>query len=236
MKMLRFPLILCGLLLLTACDDAAETPAEIPVPERISAVGTQSFGRYPGSSDVETLIFNEKFMTDDDVLQIHIAPVSRVVYCIDLIIPQVPGDGDALQKVAGFIAGRYNIQFSGEYQVTLDQSRIEISYEYGYGRGAVRCRFTDLANERIFIAEDDSPEAAAIRQARQRRQELLLLENSLREFNLDTGTYPENLSGLLSDPGIAGWNGPYADSLPDDCFYRKTAEGFELRRGEEDNR
>ena len=62
------------------------------------------------------------------------------------------------------------------------------------------------------------------------RQELLLLENSLREFNLDTGTYPDDLNGLLSDPGIAGWNGPYADSLPDDCFYRKTAEGFELRR------
>jgi hypothetical protein len=95
MKILRFHLILWILLLLTACDDPAESPTEIPVPERISAVGTQSFGRYPGSSDVETLIFNEKFLTDDDVLQIHIAPVSRVVYCIDLIIPQVPGDGDA---------------------------------------------------------------------------------------------------------------------------------------------
>ena len=230
MKILRFHLILWILLLLTACDDPAESPTEIPVPERISAVGTQSFGRYPGLSDVETLIFNEKFLTDDDVLQIHIAPVSRVVYCIDLIIPQVPGDGDALQTVADFIAAEYHIEFSSEYLVTLAQSRIEISYEYSYGPGAVRCRFTDLDNERIFIAENDSPEAAAIRQARHSRQELLLLENSLREFNLDTGTYPDDLNGLLSDPGIAGWNGPYADSLPDDCFYRKTAEGFELRR------
>ena len=232
MKILSAALLLLSLLLLTACNDPEVTPDAPAAPERISAVGSRSFGPYPNPPDTETLIVNEKFMTDDDVLQIHISPVTRLVWRIDLIIPQVPGDGDHLDSVENFISEKFNLAFSG-HQALLPGTRITVEYEYSYGPQAVRCTFTDLADEKIFLAENDSPQAADIRRNRQARRDILLLEDSLRQFQLDTGIYPETLDGLLHDPGIPNWNGPYTDTIPADPWgnayiYRKNGNSFEL--------
>lgn len=37
------------------------------------------------------------------------------------------------------------------------------------------------------------------------------LVNACNIFKLDTGTYPSSLEGLVNDPGVTGWDGPYLD-------------------------
>ena len=233
MKIFRAVFLFSALLLLTACNDPEETPGVPAVPEKISAVGSRSFSRHPGSSDEETLLVNEKFMTADDILQIFISPVSRLVWRIDLIIPQVPGGGDALAEVEKFISSHFNITFSPEHQAHLSETAVSVNRDYSYGIRAVRCSFTDLTNEKIFLAENDSPQAAELRNNRKIRQDIYILENAAREYHLDTGDYPESIDGLLKNDGRPGWHGPYLDTLPQapqqkSYSYCKNGNSFEF--------
>jgi general secretion pathway protein G len=46
---------------------------------------------------------------------------------------------------------------------------------------------------------------------------------AIQMYKTDTGQLPSSLSDLLSDPGIAGWEGPYVDKgkTPRDAWKRE---------------
>ncbi len=42
---------------------------------------------------------------------------------------------------------------------------------------------------------------------------------ALQTFKVDTGTYPDNLQSLISDPGnVRHWMGPYLTAMPKDAW------------------
>jgi len=56
--------------------------------------------------------------------------------------------------------------------------------------------------------------------------DIATMESALSLYEMDLGDYPEDLQGLLEDPGEEGWNGPYlkknslADPWGNDYQYR----------------
>jgi general secretion pathway protein G len=77
------------------------------------------------------------------------------------------------------------------------------------------------------------------------------IQDGIKIFKLNTGSYPETLAELMLDPGVKGWKGPYLDVPPVDPWgetyiYEQVGYGplpFELKTlgadrvpgGEEDN-
>jgi type II secretion system protein G len=79
----------------------------------------------------------------------------------------------------------------------------------------------------------DPGESAAI----QVKMDFLVISDAIQFYRLDTGEYPEKLGGLVEDPGVKGWKGPYIKGAPTDPWgnayiYKLTEYGqapYELR-------
>lgn len=62
------------------------------------------------------------------------------------------------------------------------------------------------------------------------------IQDAIKIFKLNTGSYPETLDELMMDPGTRGWNGPYIERPPLDPWgepyiYQQVGSGplpFEL--------
>lgn len=58
------------------------------------------------------------------------------------------------------------------------------------------------------------------------RNDIASLESALSLYEMEVGAYPEELTDLVEDPGVAGWGGPYlnkrnfADPWANDYQYR----------------
>lgn len=204
-------------------------------PERIDEVAGFTFGELPATiySDNEKYAVSRQLLTADDFVELSITPLSRQIWRIELIFTEVPGTDDPLASAKAFIQKHYPIDFQNSSRLLLPETEIEISAAFDRSPRGVRCTFTDIKLQKLFLAENTMPETVALRMKKRAIQEIFSLEDALRQFNLDTDTYPESLTGLLTDDHTPQWNGPYIDTIPADPWgnayiYRRTAEGFEL--------
>ena len=60
------------------------------------------------------------------------------------------------------------------------------------------------------------------------------LKNSCQEYEIDVGRFPASLNDLMTNSGLAGWDGPYLEKMPKDPWngeyqYALSGDGFEIR-------
>ena len=63
------------------------------------------------------------------------------------------------------------------------------------------------------------PKAAAVKPMKEEtlkriKADFMALEYAIQCFYEDHGRFPRSLDGLIADPGVDGWNGPYIEKLP----------------------
>ncbi|MFT5121935.1 MAG: general secretion pathway protein G [Kiritimatiellia bacterium] len=62
------------------------------------------------------------------------------------------------------------------------------------------------------------------------------LASAVDIFEVDTGTYPSTLQGLITNPGVNSWDGPYmkGNSIPNDPWgvpyqYSSSGNGYDIK-------
>lgn len=203
-----------------------------PEPERIHAVGTVSFGSEPDktfSTGQCSRIIHEKFLTDDDMLEIFISPLSNTVWRIDIIIPAVPGKGNVTDEAWKLLTACFALNHDTADTLELSGSTIKITPAYEYGPRGIRISFTDKEYEKRHLNEKNSSAAKKLATELHIHNDLLIIEAAIASFHKETGSYPAALSDLLADPGISNWRGPYIESIPAappemEYIYQKTGE------------
>lgn len=219
--LLIFAAVLCG--------------CEADPPERFTQVCGENFGKTDYAP--EKRITACRIITAHDMLEMSITPLSGIIWKISLIIPDFPGEYDAVEAAKKFAADEFALRFKNENTIFLSGTKAEVTPAYEFGPRAVKIVFTDLEYEKVFMNENTLDETAKWRKKQQAQNDILLLEKALDAFFKDVGVYPEKLDGLLLPPvGVVNWRGPYwldGYTLPVDPWkrsyvYRKTGNGFEL--------
>ena len=220
-------------LLLLACGCGPRRPAP---PERFAEIGSARMGEVIPESELvgrELVRRQTHFLTDRDTLEIFTTPLSRIVWRIDLVIPEFPDGADPLSGAKKFAADTFFLDFGTADELHLPFTRVGISRAYDRGPRGVRISFIDKELAQKFLAEDSLPETALARKERRARDDVLLLEAAVVAFQRETGKFPGTLDDLIRDPGLPGWHGPYIGAIPADPWgrrfvYRRTAASFEL--------
>lgn len=216
-------------------EPVASQPAEVAERTRITQVGSVSFGKASVNYYRELRIVRERFITADDLLELHSTPLSNQVWRIDLVVPVMPGNeaSDPVAELKKFIEKKFDLEFASASAVDLPDSRIEITRAFDRGPRGVRCTFIDRELETLFRNENSSPEAVTKRLTLRAGNDILRLEAAIQIYQRDTGEFPAQLSALVKDPGLDRWHGPYIDAIPLDpwgknYFYRRSGNRFEL--------
>jgi hypothetical protein len=220
------------LLIFAGCE-----PDKPDLPERLTAVGSVSFGKLPSGLPVERemIVREEKFLTDNDRLELFFTPLTGIIWRIDLVIPEFPGGGSCA-GAAEFVKSHFNIAVDEKYCGGLPGTSVTIIPAYEFGPAGVRISFTDLEYRKLFESENSTEKAHDRRRQKELDNSILLFENAVMSFYNDTGVYPENCDQLFRDPGVDRWQGPYIDEIPCDpdgkkLIYRRTENGFTISSG-----
>lgn len=204
-------------------------------PERFTEICGQKFGKTDYAP--EKRIISCRVITPDDMLELSITPLSSVIWKISLVIPEFPGEKDAVAGAKKFAESEFQLCFDSGNRLNLPGTGVEILRAFEFGPDAVKITFTDREYEKLFIQENTLPETALFRKKKQARQDILILEKALSDFRKDNEVYPEKLEYLLTYPaGLPNWRGPYwldGFKLPVDPWgrnyiYRRKGKSFEL--------
>ena len=208
---------------------------ELSPPDRFTAVCGQSFGKI--SYDRELMLIPLQFVSQRDLLEVSVTPLSHLVWRIAVVMPEFPGDQELIAAAGKLAKEEFRLNFDKSGKVDLPGTSVQLVPAYEYGPRAVRISFVDKEYEKIFLAENSSPEVAGLRKKRQAKSDILLLEKIIGEYKRETGVFPRKLADLQTPPpGIENWHGPYwlnsaeipADPWGREYCYRVRGERFEL--------
>ena len=228
----RFFLALLGIgMLISGCSPR-------PVPERIDRIGNVAMGEKQTPRNGEGELFEVAAVSLPEGFErmfLGVVPFDHQVYRMVLENDAVKTDGDVLEYAANALAKHFNIKFvrldDNRLVSDLPGTRVEVRRAFHLGAAAVAVEFIDRKLSGIAAASEKEERFLTYKKKYALRNELILLAQAIADFKLDTGKVPEKLDDLTGAPwNVAGWNGPYCQTLPEiPVTYRKLAgENYDL--------
>ena len=182
-------------------------------PVRIAKIGTVILGERSAYSRVEKRTLYGKWCGREVLLEVYIAPLSKIVWKTDIILRQTDK-----QEVTRLLDEAWNIQIvPNQQKYDLAQTSIEITPEYGHGPDAVRISVTDKAAAAKFAIENADPQTAESRKISRCQEDIAVIEEALEHYRTDMEKYPRVLAELTENILMrTKWNGPYIEKIPRD--------------------
>ena len=228
----RFFLALLGIMMLIpGCSPR-------PVPERINRIGNVAMGEKQTPRNGEGELFEVDAASlpgGFERMFLAVVPFDHQIYRIVLENDEVKTDGDVLEYSVNLLSEHFNIKFvridDNRFVSDLPGTRVEVFRAFQLGAKAVAVEFIDRKLSEIATAASNNARFLTYKKKYALRNELILLAQAINDFKLDTGKVPEKLDDLTGAPwNVAGWNGPYCQTLPEiPVTYRKLAgENYDL--------
>ena len=222
----RFFLALLGIMMLIpGCSPR-------PVPERIDRIGNVAMGEKQTPRNGEGELFEVAAASlpgGFERMFLAVVPFDHQVYRMVLENDEVKTDGDVLEYSVKLLAEHFNIKFvrldNNRWSSELPGTLVEVRRAFHLGANAVAVEFIDRKLNEIAAAAVKEERFLIYKKKYALRNELILLAQAIADFKLDTGKVPEKLDDLTGAPwNVAGWNGPYCQTLPAiPVTYRKLA-------------